>query len=83
MDIEYNEFFCGGDNCTCDYVEISGQRYCGNSSLPEPIVRCSLEVIFQSDSIYRFPGFRAEWTEIPDNGEWSVLPQSVNMYCVR
>ena len=73
VDIEYDEYECGGEDCTCDYVEILGQRYCGNSSLSAPIISCSLEVIFQSDSIYRFPGFRAEWTEIPDDGEWSSL----------
>ena len=64
MDIEYE--FCGGDNCTCDYVEISGQRYCG-TSLPEPIISCSVEVLFQSDWDFNFPGFRAEWTAIPDD----------------
>ena len=68
MDIEYNEFFCGGDNCTCDYVEISGQKYCG-TSLPEPSISCSVEVIFQSDFSENYPGFRAEWTAIPDEGE--------------
>ena len=68
MDIAYDEFGCGGDNCTCDYVEILGQRFCG-ASLPEPIISCSLEVLFQSDSQYTYSGFRAEWTAIPDNGE--------------
>ena len=69
MDIEYDEYWCGGDNCTCDYVEILGQRYCG-TSLPEPIIGCSVEVLFQSDDWdFSFPGFRAEWTAIPDDGE--------------
>ena len=68
--IEYDEYWCGGKACTCDYVEILGQRYCGNSSLSEPIISCSLEVIFQSDYGYNFPGFRAKWTEIPDDGEF-------------
>ena len=68
--IEYDEYWCGGEACTCDYVEILGQRYCGNSSLSEPIISCSLEVIFQSDYGYNFPGFRAKWTEIPDDGEF-------------
>ena len=69
VDIEYDEYECGGEDCTCDYVEVLGQRYCGNSSLPEPIISCSLEVIFQSDYWANFPGFRAKWTEIPDYGE--------------
>ena len=68
--IEYDEYWCGGKACTCDYVEILGQRYCGNSSLSEPIISCSLEVIFQSDHGYNFPGFRAKWTEIHDDGEF-------------
>ena len=67
--IEYDEYWCGGKACTCDYVEILGQRYCGNSSLSEPIISCRLEVVFQSDYGYNFPGFRAKWTEIPDDGE--------------
>ena len=68
--IEYDEYWCGGKACTCDFVEILGQRYCGNSSLSEPIISCSLEVIFQSDYGYNFPGFRAKWTEIHDDGEF-------------
>ena len=68
--IEYDEYWCGGKACTCDYVEILGQRYCGNSSLSEPIISCSLKVIFQSDYGYNFPGFRAKWTEIHDDGEF-------------
>ena len=66
MDIEYDDYWCGGDNCTCDYVEILGQRYCG-TSLPEPIIGCSVEVLFQSDISDQFPGFRAVWTAIPDD----------------
>ena len=70
VDLYYEEWWCGGDNCTCDYVEILGQRYCG-SSLPDPIISCNLEVKFSSFR-WRFEdnqGFRAEWTEIPDDGE--------------
>ena len=71
MDIEHDdEGGCGVGNCG-DYVEILGQRYCG-SSLPDPIISCNdLEVKFSS-YIWRFgdnQGFRAEWTEIPDDGE--------------
>ena len=68
MDIEFDDYWCGGYACWCDYVEISGQRYCG-TSLPEPVISCSVEVIFESDPVENFPGFRAEWTEIPDAGE--------------
>ena len=71
MHIEYDENWCGGDECWCDYVEILGQKYCG-TSLPEPIFSCSLNVIFQSDLVDNFPGFRAEWKAIPDDGEWII-----------
>ena len=76
MDVEYDEKWCGGADCTCDYVEILGKRYCG-TSLPGPFISCNLDikVIFQSaltwydDYWYGNSGFRAEWTEIPDDGE--------------
>ena len=66
MDIEYE--FCGGDNCTCDYVEISGQRYCGTWN--GTFLSCSMHVRFSTDD-YSSPndGFRAEWTAIHDDGE--------------
>ena len=77
MDVEYDEKWCGGADCTCDYVEILGKRYCG-TSLPGPFISCSLEleVIFQSamtwydNNWYGNSGFSAEWTEIPDSGEY-------------
>ena len=75
MDIEYDEEEeVGSWNCSGDYVEILGQRYCG-TSLPEPIISCNdLKVTFQSDNNAVFnkaegrwsSGFRAVWTEIPD-----------------
>ena len=74
MDVEYDEKWCGGADCTCDYVEILGKRYCG-TSLPGPFISCSLEleVIFKSAMTwywYGNSGFSAEWTEIPDSGEY-------------
>ena len=67
MDIDYDEWWCGGDSCTCDYVEISGQRYCGTWNWT--LLSCSVQVRFSSDGSYTLPGFRAEWTAIPDDGE--------------
>ena len=72
MDIEHDEYWCGGADCTCDYIEILGERYCG-TSLPDPIISCyDLKVTFKSDNIAdgrwkSFSGFRAVWTEIPDD----------------
>ena len=77
MDIEHDdEGGCGVGNCG-DYVEILGQRYCGTSQ-PEPIISCNdLKLTFKSDYISEpknytpvvqwFGGFRAVWTEIPDD----------------
>ena len=72
MKIEYDdEGECGVGN-TGDYVEILGQRYC-DTLLPEPIISCNdLKVTFKSDNIAgtewkSFIGFRAVWTEIPDD----------------
>ena len=71
MDTYHDEYW--GD-CAFDYVEILGQRYCG-SSLPDPIISCNdLEVKFSS-YIWRFEdnqGFRADWTEVPDDGKWGL-----------
>ena len=72
MKIEYDdEGGCGLGN-SGDYIEILGQRYCG-TFLPEPIISCNdLKVTFKSDNIAgtewkSFIGFRAVWTEIPDD----------------
>ena len=80
VDIEYDEYECGGEDCTCDYVEVLGQRYCGNSSRSEPIISCSLEVIFQSDYDYNFPGFKAKWTEIHDDGDCQLCQICIIVY---
>ena len=80
MDTYHDEYW--GD-CAFDYVEILGQRYCG-SPLPDPIISCNdLEVKFSS-YIWRFgdnQGFRAVWTEIPDDGECGLHTLS-HLYCV-
>ena len=58
IDVEYSDF-CGYENCAilvdmkpvpgaCTHVGILGQRYC-SSSLPDPIISCKLDVIFESD----------------------------------
>ena len=68
----YESWFTGVNetvDCTCDFVEILGQRYCG-TSLPGPFIGCSFEVIFKSDYAKSSPGFRAVWTEIPDDREY-------------
>ena len=90
MDIEYDdEEEVGSWNCSGDYVEILGQRYCG-TSLPDPIISCNdLKVTFQSDNNAVFNkaeerwsrGFRAVWTEIPDDGECGLHTLS-HLYCV-
>ena len=81
MDIEYNEYWCGsyncsefGNPCTWDYVEMFGERFCGLWSWNGtwgPF--CSDEVVrFSSDDYDSWnDGFRAEWIEVPDDGESS------------
>lgn len=70
MDIEYNVQYCGdGFDCLCDYVEILGQRYCGNWKWTGELQSCSMEVRFSSDETFSYSGFRLEWEEIPDDGE--------------
>ena len=70
MDVEHDEYWCGGADCTCDYIEILGERYCG-TSLSEPIISCNdMQVTFKADNFDAGnQGFRAVWTEIPDDGE--------------
>ena len=82
MDIEYNEYWCAhngsyncsefGNPCTWDYVEMFGERFCGWWSWNGtwgPF--CTDEVVkFSSDDYDSWnDGFRAEWIEVPDNGE--------------
>ena len=73
MKIQYDDDGGCGVGNSGDYIEILGQRYCG-TFLPEPIISCNdLNVTFKSDNIADgrwkwFSGFRAVWTEIPDDG---------------
>ena len=68
MDIEFDDYWCGGHLCWCDYVEISGQRYCGTWN--GTLLICPGQVKFKSDDFWTGnQGFRADWTEIPDDGE--------------
>ena len=92
VDIEYNEYWCGGYNCgefgnpcTWDYVEMFGERFCGWWSWRNGTwgPHCSDEVVrFSSDDYDSWNnGFRAEWIEVPDDGE-SVLHILNQLYCV-
>ena len=80
MDIDYNRCWCGSCNCsefrnpcTRDYVEMFGERFCGwwswNGTWGP---HCGNEVVrFSSDDYDSWnAGFRAEWIEVPDDGEY-------------
>ena len=63
---------CG--ECFYDYVSISygsiEEKYCG-SDLPGPIISSgnTMTVVFVSDSVYQFTGFKATW-EAEDEEDW-------------
>ena len=64
---------CG--ECYYDYVSISygsvEEKYCG-SDLPGPIISSgnTMTVVFVSDYVFQFTGFKASWEAVE---EWSII----------
>ena len=71
----YDDDYEPDHDCQWDYMEMlygaSYMRYCGNltSSLPGPFITCNnVKVKFVSDDYLNFPGFRAVWSLVEDDG---------------
>ena len=64
FDIELNEEFCGGSACECDWLEIEGEKYCGELSTPWSIITNMNTVNIKFISDYSVPrtGFLAIWS---------------------
>ena len=72
---------CG--ECYYDYVSISygsvEEKYCG-SEIPGPIISSgnTMTVVFVSDSVYQFTGFKATW-EAVDSSDTSTTETPVKL----
>lgn len=85
--VQFNKFFLGNDSSRChgDYVDVNGQRLCGNK--PESTVVTSrsntMTVKFNSDSSFVDAGFSAEYEAFVPTNPCPGRFQCTNNLCLN